>query len=99
MKAATPTITKKLALLGALALSLLFGGCAPGLTPEQQFVAQVDNFVADLTAQQPAGVEAMAPVAVMLETLAPVKGRLLDYEQWVHDEGAGSVSFAAVLLE
>lgn len=60
--------SSSLLLLALLALLVLFlTGCAgiKPLTPEEQFVAQVDGFIVDLLAQQPAGIEALAPAAIM----------------------------------
>ncbi len=58
---------KTLALMLTIVVAALLTGCAGvhPLTPEEQFAAQVDGFVAELLAQQPAGLDVMAPVAVM----------------------------------
>jgi MEMO1 family protein len=40
----------------------------------------------------------LAPTAICLAALAPVTGRVLDYDQWVSPDRNGSVSFAAVGL-
>ncbi len=62
-------LDKFASMLIILALALLMGGCPPSMTEEQKFAVQVDNFIADLVAQQPAGVDVMAPAAVMPASL------------------------------
>jgi hypothetical protein len=65
------TLIKSTCLLITLALALFMNGCAGvvPMTPEEKFVAQVDAFVAELLAQQPAGVDSLAPASVMPASL------------------------------
>lgn len=38
----------------------------------------------------------LGPIYLLLSALTPTQGRVLGYDQWVHEQGFGSVSFAAV---